>query len=243
MSSIRWFGLKKEREIFDLCLRHSGTTRKASELLQIAITDLCDQKFDELEEISEKIVVLAREGDGIAQDARKGIGYSGSNFPQRHDLLDLLFHLERVLDARSRWFDWPRYFGHEPLIEEHAYFAPLEVFDRDGQTVVKLEVPGVAMEDIDISMSEGMLTIRGEKKQEREVKEEDYYHCERTYGSFRRTISIPAGIDTEKIAASYDDGVLELTLPKAEETKVKKIEAKAKPKAKPKAKAKAEAAK
>ena len=78
-------------------------------------------------------------------------------------------NLERVLDRRWRWFDWPRYYWHEPSIEEHAYFAPLEVFDRDGQTVVKLEVPGVAMEDIDISMSDGMLTIRGEKKQEKEV--------------------------------------------------------------------------
>ncbi len=58
------------------------------------------------------------------------------------------------------------------------------------------------------------------------------YHCERAYGSFRRTVSVPGGIDTNKIAASYDEGVLEVTLPKAEETKVKKIEAKAKPKAK-----------
>ena len=141
-------------------------------------------------------------------------------------------NLERFLDRRSRWFDWPRYYWHEPLIEERAYFAPLEVFDRDGQTVVRLEVPGVAMEDIDISMSDGTLTIKGEKKQEKEVKEENYYCCERSYGSFRRTLSVLAGLDTDKISASYDDGVLEVTLPKAEATKVKKVEAKAKPKAK-----------
>lgn len=152
-------------------------------------------------------------------------------------------NLERFLDRRSRWFDWPRYYWHEPLIEEHAYFAPLEVFDRDGKTVVRLEVPGVAMEDIDISMSEGMLTIKGEKKQEKEAEEENYYCYERSYGSFHRMLSVPAGVDTDKITASYDDGVLELTLPKAEETKVKKIEAKAKSKAKAKPKAKAEAVK
>jgi len=92
------------------------------------------------------------------------------------------------------------------------------------------------MEDIDISVSDGTLTIKGEKKQEGEIKEQNYYCCERSYGSFRRALSVPAGIDTDKIAASYDDGVLEVTLPKAEETTVKKIEAKAKPQAKAKAK-------
>lgn len=157
--------------------------------------------------------------------------------------------VQKFLDHRASWFNWPRYYWHEPLIEERAYFAPLEVFERDGQTVVKLEVPGVAMEDIDISVSDGTLTIKGEKKQEKEIKEENYYHRERSYGSFRRTISVPAGIDTDKITASYDDGVLEVALPRAEETEVKRIETKAKPKAagKPKAtsrpKAKAKAAK
>ena len=101
----------------------------------------------------------------------------------------------------------------------------------------------MAVEDIDISVFDGTLTIKGEKRQEKEVKEENYYHCETAYGGFLRTVLVPAGIDIDKITASYDDGVLEVTLPKAEETKVKKIEAKAKPRAKAKPKARAKAAK
>ena len=123
----------------------------------------------------------------------------------------------------------------------------MEVFDRDGHTVVRLEVPGVKMSDIDIIVSDGILTIRGEKKKETEVKEENYYHCETSYGAFHRQLAIPKGIDAEKIEATYDQGVLELVLLKADEAQVRKIEpkseAKAEAKAKPKRRAKAKAKK
>jgi len=121
---------------------------------------------------------------------------------------------DRFFGPTPSLFDWPTYLWRRPLALESEYFAPLEVFDRDGRTVVRLEVPGVEMKDIDISLIDGMLTITGEKKQEEEIKEDSYYCSERSYGSFRRTLSIPRGIDESKISATYDEGVLEVELPK-----------------------------
>jgi HSP20 family molecular chaperone IbpA len=78
----------------------------------------------------------------------------------------------------------------------------------------------MTMEDIDISVSDGLLTIKGEKKAEKEVKEEDRYCSERVYGSFRRTLSVPRDLDESNIHATYDNGVLEVLLPKAEQKKI-----------------------
>lgn len=136
--------------------------------------------------------------------------------------------VDRLLGDALRWFDRPLYFRGWPLTIERGYFAPMEVFDRDGHTVVKLEVPGVEMKDIDISLSDGVLTIKGEKKHEEEIKEENYYHSERSYGSFRRTLLVPKGIDESKISAAFDSGVLEVSLPKVEEKPEHKVEVKAK---------------
>ena len=136
--------------------------------------------------------------------------------------------LERFLGRGFRWFDWPGYFWHRPLIEEHGYFAPLAVFDRDGETVVRLEVPGVEIEDIDISVSDEMLAIQEEKQHEKEIKEESYYCSERSYGGFRRTLPIPKDIQASKISATYDSGVLEMVLPKVEDKKAHTVKAKTK---------------
>jgi HSP20 family protein len=111
---------------------------------------------------------------------------------------------------------------------EREYFAPIEVFERDGQTVIRLEVRGVEMKDIDISLVDGMLTIKGEKRHEREIEEENYYHSERSYGSFHRTLLVPKGIEEGKISATYDSGVLEVLLPKFEEKPEHKVKVKAK---------------
>ena len=103
-------------------------------------------------------------------------------------------------------------------------WAPrVDMFDREDKVVVKAELPGVEKEDIDVSVTAGVLTIRGERKAEEEVRDEDYYCCERYRGTFYRAIQLPADVETEKINASYENGVLEITLPKVEEVKPKKI--------------------
>jgi HSP20 family protein len=102
------------------------------------------------------------------------------------------------------------------------------MFDRADKVVVKAELPGLKKEDIEISVAGGVLTIKGERKVEEEVKDEDYYCCERFRGTFYRAIQLPTDVETEKIEANYADGILEITLPKVPEVKPKKIEVKVK---------------
>ena len=103
-------------------------------------------------------------------------------------------------------------------------WAPaIEVFEKEDKFTVKAELPGVKEEDIDISIVGDTLTIKGQRKTESEVKEEDYYCCERYYGSFFRSIALPSNVISKNIEASYDDGILEISLPKAAEVKPSKI--------------------
>ena len=94
-------------------------------------------------------------------------------------------------------------------------FSPrMDVSETDKEIVVSAELPGLADEDIDVSLSLGMLTISGEKKQEKEKKGRNYYHVERSYGSFQRSIPLPAEVDTNQVDAVFKKGVLTVTLPK-----------------------------
>ena len=106
----------------------------------------------------------------------------------------------------------------------------VDVFEKGDKFVVKAEIPGMKEEDIDVSVAGNMLVIKGEKKTESEVKEADYYQCERAYGSFYRSIPLPSTVDTDKIEADFEDGVLEVTLPKSAEVKSKKVAVSAKKK-------------
>jgi HSP20 family protein len=114
--------------------------------------------------------------------------------------------------------------------EERAWVPVVDVFEKEDKFVVKAELPGMKEEDIDVSVVGDTLTIKGEKKTETEVKEEDYYRCERSYGSFFRSIPLPATVEADKIEASYGDGVLEVSLPKAAKIKPKKVAVSAKKK-------------
>jgi HSP20 family protein len=102
----------------------------------------------------------------------------------------------------------------------------IDVAEKENEFVVKAEVPGCKAEDIDISVHGNTLTVSGEKKQEHEQKEEGYYHVERSYGSFRRDLNLPTEVDTAKIEAECKNGVLTITLPKAEAAKPVKVKVK-----------------
>jgi len=116
-------------------------------------------------------------------------------------------------------------------VVEMGWAPAIEVFEKEDKFMVKAELPGMKEEDIDVSVVGDTLTIKGERKAETEVKEEDYYCCERSYGSFSRSIALPSSVDAKKIDASYEDGVLEVSLPKAPEVKAKKVAVKKKGKA------------
>ncbi len=107
-----------------------------------------------------------------------------------------------------------------------GWFPSLDVSETKNEIVVKAEVPGMDPKDIDISLADGVLSIRGERKQEKEEKEENYHLVERSYGSFARSVALPKEVKHDKISASYKDGVLKIVLPKSEEAKKKEVKIK-----------------
>jgi HSP20 family protein len=101
----------------------------------------------------------------------------------------------------------------------------VDIFEDKNEVVVKAEIPGVKKEDLDVTLTEDTISITGEKKKEEKIEKKDYYHWECSYGSFARTFSLPAEVETGKAKAKFKDGVLEIRVPKTEEAikKEKKI--------------------
>lgn len=108
-----------------------------------------------------------------------------------------------------------------------GWMPDVDVYEKEGAVHVEAELPGLSEKDIQITVSAGGLTLTGEKSEQKEVKEENYYRSERTYGRFSRQIGLPAGADVAKAEASFKDGVLRITIPLREEAKGKTIEVKA----------------
>jgi len=115
---------------------------------------------------------------------------------------------------------WP--FGAWPLARRAAqptetgtFWTPrVDVYEKDGDFVVKAELPGAAKDDIEITLDQGALIIRGQKKAETEVKEEHYYRMEQSYGSFYRRLALPFETTPEQVKATYAEGILEIHIPK-----------------------------
>ena len=99
----------------------------------------------------------------------------------------------------------------EPLGE---WWPRVDLAETKEALVVKAEIPGVEQRDVHVSLQNGVLTVAGDKRHEKEEKDERYHRVERSYGSFSRSLSLPAGIETEKVNATFKDGVLTVTLPK-----------------------------
>ena len=105
--------------------------------------------------------------------------------------------------------------------------APVvDVFEDKNDIVVKAELPGLDKDNIEVNLTDNTLTIKGEKKKEEEVKEENYYRCERAYGSFVRSVELPKAVHADKVKASFKNGILEVRVPKTEEAKAKEIKVK-----------------
>ncbi|MBM4445462.1 MAG: Hsp20/alpha crystallin family protein [Chloroflexi bacterium] len=105
---------------------------------------------------------------------------------------------------------------------------PLDIYQTKNDVVVKAALPGLKPEEVDISLSGETLTIKGEHREEKDTREADYIRREHRYGSFSRTVTIPVAIQSDKAQATFDNGILTLTLPKAEAIKPKQIKVKAK---------------
>ncbi|HEU4387659.1 MAG TPA: Hsp20/alpha crystallin family protein [Blastocatellia bacterium] len=144
--------------------------------------------------------------------------------------------MPRALDM-ERWFDrmvedfWRRPF---PTLLRPERWWPAEtgtmmrmpavdVYEEKDDIVIKAEIPGLSKEDISVQVIGSTLMIKGEKKREEEVKEEDYYRCERSFGSFTRAVALPSDVKADQVKGSFKNGVLEVRLPKTEESKKKAI--------------------
>jgi HSP20 family protein len=113
--------------------------------------------------------------------------------------------------------------GREEGLAAGMWTPAVDIYETGESVVVKAELPGLTKEQVGIEVKDGILTLKGERKVEREVKEENYHRVERAYGTFQRSFSLPASVDQEKIGATLKDGVLEVTLPKKEQAKPKQI--------------------
>jgi HSP20 family protein len=111
----------------------------------------------------------------------------------------------------------------EGELSTRTWAPPVDIYENGESLVLKAELPGVNPDDVEIRVEDNTLYLKGERKFEKEVKEQNYHRVERSYGTFTRTFSLPNSIDADKVAASYKDGVLTLTMPKKEEAKPKTI--------------------
>lgn len=108
-------------------------------------------------------------------------------------------------------------------------FAPaMDLKEREDAYVAEIEMPGMKPDDFKVEVQDGVLSIRGERKQETEEKTKQWHRSERVYGSFERRVALPSSVDAEKVEAAYKDGVLTVTIPKSPEAKPKSIQVKVK---------------
>ncbi len=135
--------------------------------------------------------------------------------------------LSTLRDEMNRLFDLsaPGVGGREDRLMG-LWSPPLDVFQDKDHVFVKCELPGMKKQDIQISLHENALTIAGERRQEQEIKEGDGYRSERFFGRFHRSLTLPVPVQPHNVTAQYKDGILTVTLAKAEEAKPKQIEVK-----------------
>ena|SRR5437867_4130191 len=114
--------------------------------------------------------------------------------------------------------------GEEDWALGGTWAPAVDIYEQENNIVIKAELPGVDPKDVDIRLDNNILTIKGERKFDNDVKKENYHRVERAYGVFTRSFTLPSGVDPNGIKAEYKDGVLRLTLPKREEAKPKQIQ-------------------
>lgn len=156
---------------------------------------------------------------------------TGKRLAVRNESVDTISALQNEM---NRMFDnfFDNSFGLAPLkrlMNSEGMFSPVvDVSENKNDIKVLVDVPGVDEKDIQVSLNHNVLEIHGEKKYEKEDKEENYHYFERSYGSFHRSIPLPCEVDGDNVDAVYQKGVLTITLPKTEDTQGKRITVKAK---------------
>ncbi len=144
------------------------------------------------------------------------VKWHGKEWDPFRELRELQRNMDNIFNAS--WENLP-----DRLSQEATWLPSLDITEDKDNILIKADLPGVKQSDIDVSVSDDILTIKGERKQEQEVKDRKTHRIERFYGSFCSSISMPEYVDASKIAATYKDGVLEISLPKTEKAKPRQI--------------------
>ena len=139
----------------------------------------------------------------------------------RWDPLDAFLGVREDMNRLFRR-GWLRGAGGE-LAEAGAWAPAVDIYETEDSLVVEAELSGVDAKDIDVSIDEGVLSLKGERKLEKEVKEENYQRVERAYGMFQRSVRLPSDVDADAVKANYDSGVLKVSVPKVEPKKPESV--------------------
>lgn len=131
------------------------------------------------------------------------------------DLVSLRSDFDRLFES---------FFGGMPAVQENLWAPVVDIVENNGNIEVKAEVPGMNKEDIKVTVKDNILSLSGERKQEKETKEKTFRRIERYYGSFCRDIQLPETVEADKVKATYKDGVLSIVLPKPLSAQPKKID-------------------
>ncbi len=137
------------------------------------------------------------------------------------DLLSLQDRMNRIFEE-----SFPKTRVFEGSLTTGVWSPAVDIYETEKAIVLKVELPGLSKDDINIEIKDDNLILRGERKFEKDIREENYHRIERSYGKFSRSFSLPGTIDRNKVDATFKDGILEIKIPKAEETKPKQIEIK-----------------
>ncbi|WP_028317975.1 Hsp20/alpha crystallin family protein [Desulfobulbus elongatus] len=173
--------------------------------------------FKKEEEIEHGVPITHRGKGGYMADR-----YYDPTFPIHRDIDRLFDHFFRGFGPMGMGR-----LGSGPAFGEGMVLKPkVDLSATEGEYLLTVEIPGVSEKDVSVDISGGTLTVKGEKRQEKEEKEKDYYRVERSYGSFQRVLSLPDDVDREGIKAGFKDGVLSITMPRKATSKgeVKQIE-------------------
>ena len=144
-----------------------------------------------------------------------------------HPVTDLTHEIVGMQREIDRMFDRFRG-GMTENGEADMLFPAVDVVEKEGEFIVKAELPGIDRKDVKITVHNNVLTISGEKRHDEEKEGRSYHRTERSYGSFQRSFTLPSSVASERIDATYNDGVLTVSLPKIEEAKPREIEVKVK---------------
>lgn len=138
---------------------------------------------------------------------------------------DPMRDLSSIQEKMNQLFEdtFSRTRGRDEALGKGMWTPAVDIFETEDAVVVKAEIPGVERDQIAVEIKDGILTLHGERKFEKEVKEENYHRIERAYGTFHRSFSLPSSVEQDKISAKFNEGVLEVTLPKKERAKPKQI--------------------